>query len=87
MLDEMKIINSSDSNLFPIHPQTETSSQTLSGPKRVLARHCPAPPRLCPELSEARIQVPCVIHLLKLVLAVKSSSSMLITFGALLLDD
>jgi hypothetical protein len=37
-------------------------------------------------LSEAKIQVSCVIHLLKLVLAVESLSSTLITLGALLLD-
>jgi hypothetical protein len=38
-------------------------------------------------LSEVRIQVPCVIHLLNLILAVKFSYLMLITLGALLLDD
>jgi hypothetical protein len=58
MLDEVKIIESSDSKSFPIHPQIETSSRTLSGPAghclsllerapifhRVLARHCSAQP-------------------------------------------
>jgi hypothetical protein len=38
-------------------------------------------------LSEARIQVSYVIHLLKLFLAVESSSSMFITLGAVLLDS
>jgi hypothetical protein len=37
-------------------------------------------------LSEARIRVPYVIHHLKLILVIESSSSMLITLGALLLD-
>jgi hypothetical protein len=36
-------------------------------------------------LSEARIQLSCVIHLLKLILAVESSSSTLVTLEALLL--
>jgi hypothetical protein len=37
-------------------------------------------------LSEARIRVSCVIHYLKLILDVESSSSALITLGAFLLD-
>jgi hypothetical protein len=37
-------------------------------------------------LSEARIQVSYVIHHIKLILAIESSSSALITLGALVLD-
>jgi hypothetical protein len=34
VMDEVKIIESSNSKSFPSHPQTETSSWTLSGPIR-----------------------------------------------------
>jgi hypothetical protein len=53
MMDEVKIIESSNSKSFPSHPQTEISIRTLSGPTRAtpkfkytsqkpLTGHCPA---------------------------------------------
>jgi hypothetical protein len=54
------------------------------------ALHSKTPKSLSPiafiPSSYLGFQVPCVIHHLKLILIVESSSSVLITLGALLLD-